>query len=255
LIVLIVPCFNETHRLRLESFFQAAKEMESLRLHFLFVDDGSNDGTFDFISKEISTHSESHSCRLVRLEKNKGKGEAIRYAAQELQKMDWSRNLDWFGYWDADLATPLNELPQFLKFLSLYDRVDAIWGSRVYRLGSDIRRSALRHYLGRGFATVVHHLLDVQAYDTQCGAKLFRKSLLEKIFLKPFISRWIFDIEILLRLRGSLIVEYPMKTWHDMPGSKLKIFREIFRVSLDILKIRSQYGRIPSSPLPERQTP
>ncbi len=234
MIVLIVPCFNETNRLDLHSFIKTS----SANLKFLFVDDGSSDDTFSFLNKHIP-HSEH--CRAIRLEKNAGKGEAIRFAALELKKMDWFRDANWFGFWDADLATPLSEIPHFIKFAEMYDHVDSVWGSRVYRLGSDIKRSALRHYLGRGFATLVHQALDVQAYDTQCGAKIFKKEILLQAFAESFLSRWIFDIEILLRLKDKAIVEYPLMQWHDIPGSKLKVSKEIIRVFRDILRIRKKY--------------
>jgi hypothetical protein len=60
-------------------------------------------------------------------------------------------------------------------------------------------------------------------------------------FKEPFIGRWIFDIEILLRLKNFNIVEFPLLTWSDIPGSKVKIFKEIFRVFGDIMKIRRHY--------------
>lgn len=241
--VIIVPCFNETTRLDLRSFAKTS----SKEVRFLFVDDGSSDGTFDFINSKIS--NEPH-CRAVRLENNVGKGEAIRAAALLLQKMDWFHEASWFGFWDADLATPLYEINHFLHFASFYNstennvlnkKVASVWGSRIYRLGSDIKRSSLRHYLGRGFATLVHKTLYVEAYDTQCGAKIFKKELLETAFAEPFLSRWIFDIEILIRLKDSAIIEYPLMQWQDKPGSKLKVSREIFRVLRDVYRIRKKY--------------
>lgn len=234
MIALIIPCFNESRRLDATAFTSASSE----ELKFLFVDDGSTDGSYDFLLKSFEGNPH---CRVIRMKQNVGKGEAIRTAALELAKMDWWKNLKWFGFWDADLATPLTEVPHFLKFAELYQDVDSIWGSRVYRLGSEIKRSALRHYLGRGFATLVHQLLHVEAYDTQCGAKLFKKDLLESGFSHPFLSRWIFDIEILLRLERKNIIEYPLTQWQDIPGSKLKVSREILRVFRDILRIRKKY--------------
>lgn len=233
-IVLIVPCYNERKRLDLGSFIAHSND----KLKILFVDDGSNDGTYEFIQTEIH---DSEYCQVIAVPKNCGKGEAIRFAILELQKTQWWENFDWCGFWDADLATPLSEVQHFITFAELYEDVDAIWGSRVYRLGSHIVRSGLRHYLGRAFATVIHQLLRVEAYDTQCGAKLFRKDVILTAFSEVFISRWIFDVEILLRLKTSTVIEYPLRNWQDVPGSKLKVSREVFRVFRDILRIRRKY--------------
>ena len=54
------------------------------------------------------------------------------------------------------------------------------------------------YYLGRLFATLASTLLDVRIYDTQCGAKIFRSTDDLKIVLsKPFLSSWIFDVELI----------------------------------------------------------
>ena len=68
---------------------------------------------------------------------------------------------------------------------------DLLLGSRVAMLGRDIHRSMVRHYLGRAFATAASIVLDLRVYDTQCGAKLIRRSaaLLEALD-EPFTSRW-----------------------------------------------------------------
>lgn len=231
MMVLVVPCYNEKQRLDLQAFFA----FRDRGVCFLFVDDGSNDGTADFIEASLQNHSH---CRLLRSPQNQGKAEAVRHGMLHLQGSDWFADCSWVGFWDADLATPLSEITSFLEYRQFYPNCDAIWGSRIYRLGSQIRRSLLRHILGRAFATLIHKMLKVEAYDTQCGAKIFKKEVLAEAFSKPFISRWIFDVEILLRLNRYEIVEYPVKAWADIPGSKIKIFREIFRIFRDILKIR-----------------
>lgn len=233
--LLIVPCYNEEKRLQLGSFAAHLNE----NLHFVFVDDGSQDGTWQLIEGFCKKQAGLFA---IRCPQNLGKGEAIRFASNELQRRSVLENYDWIGFWDADLATPLHEISKMFQFLNLYSPdCQAVWGSRVYRLGSKIVRSPLRHYLGRGFATLISVALGVESYDSQCGAKLFKKESWRKTFSEPFISRWIFDVEILLRLEQKGVIEYPLTNWQDVPGSTLKIGKEIFRVFRDILRIRKKY--------------
>jgi hypothetical protein len=88
---------------------------------------------------------------------------------------------------------------------------------------------------------VIAVLLKVESYDSQCGAKLIRREHLEAAFGESFLSNWIFDVEIMLRLKGKLLIEYPLRQWEDIPGSKVKVLREILRVLMDILRIRKKY--------------
>jgi hypothetical protein len=106
-------------------------------------------------------------------------------------------------------------------------------GSRVKLLGRAIERRMSRHYPGRVFATLASIVLRLGVYDTQCGAKLFRKSdEVARLFTEPFLSSWIFDVEIVARLsqqrrNSSLadvdhaIVELPLRSWRDIPGSRV----------------------------------
>ena len=135
------------------------------------------------------------------------------------------------GYLDADLSTPPREI---FRLRAAFERpgVEAVLGARVALLGTDIERSAARHYLGRVFASVAAAILHARVYDTQCGAKLFRASAaLRGALAIPFLSRWAFDVELLGRLLTgsesvpgmplSAVVEVPLTTWHDVKGSKL----------------------------------
>ncbi|MEO5740232.1 MAG: glycosyltransferase, partial [Vicinamibacterales bacterium] len=201
------------------------------------VDDGSTDGT----AKMIRTH-ESDSLQLLQLPHNIGKAEAIRRGVLHARDSGWLDDAVWVGYWDADLATPLSELEGFIRYAELAEgRVDGILGSRISRLGSTIVRSYRRHVLGRIFATAAAALVKIESYDSQCGAKLFRVELVNEAFGEPFLSRWIFDVEILARLRGRRLIEYPLVRWTDVGGSKVNVIRVVIPTLIDLIRIRRKY--------------
>jgi len=155
-------------------------------------------------------------------------------------------------YWDADLATPLDEIPRFLRLLEEHPERQIAFGARVQLLGRSIRRSALRHYLGRVFATAASSVLGIPVYDTQCGAKLFRVSAeLAALFEEPFCTNWIFDVEIIARLirarrrtggpgAEGVILEIPLRQWHDVGGSKVGPL-DFFRGFAELVRIYRRY--------------
>jgi hypothetical protein len=99
----------------------------------------------------------------------------------------------------------LDEIPRFQALLRERPQVDLVMGARVQMLGRTVRRSPLRHYLGRVFATAVSQVLRLAVYDTQCGAKLLRnRAELALVFDEPFCVNWTFDVALIARLlRGS----------------------------------------------------
>lgn len=233
-VCLIVPCFNEARRLDMASFAAAAA---SLPLWLVFVDDGSTDD----IARVVQAHAGDR-IRLVRLEQNSGKAEAVRQGILRAEALPFYPQLDWIGFWDADLSTPLAELPKFFEFQDLSGGpMDAVIGSRVSRLGSRIRRRPLRHVLGRLFVTASSLLLHTQAYDSQCGAKVFRPAVAARCFRDPFVTRWLFDLEVLLRLDSARVLEYPLREWRDVAGSKMRILPNAWRTVRDLLRLRARY--------------
>src|SRR5204863_2527967 len=235
-LLLVVPCFNEEKRLDAEAF-------RAFDADFLFVNDGSRDGTLRLLQSLRASDPQRFS--ILDLERNSGKAEAVRRGI--LAALD--RNPDLTGFWDADLATPLSEVPGFLEVFDTRPEIEMVFGARVRLLGREISRQASRHYLGRVGATLISRTLGLAVYDTQCGAKLFRASdALRSVFARPFLSRWIFDVEILARfieMQGRdavarAVYEYPVKMWRDVKGSKVKS-TDFLRALRDLRKIGRAY--------------
>lgn len=233
---IVVPCYNEADRLD-GAAFESMLTRPGLEL--LFVDDGSTDDTAAKL-QALSDRSAGR-IRVLGLEGNCGKAEAVRRGM--LQALTTSEIV---GFIDADLATPPSEVLRLLDALE-GTAARVVLGSRVKLLGREVQRRPARHYLGRVFASCASLALRLPVYDTQCGAKLFRRTPeLSSALSKPFLSKWYFDVELLGRLvatatrneRGGVegIVEEPLKVWRDVPGSKMKL-RHMAAAVTDLARI------------------
>jgi glycosyltransferase involved in cell wall biosynthesis len=243
-IIVVVPCYNEAKRLDAPTFAEFAHRHPNITV--LFVDDGSTDDTPLILERLRQQHS-SRVCTL-RLSANVGKAEAVRRG----MRIALRRGPLMVGYWDSDLATPLESILSFADLLRARPNFDLVMGSRVALLGRDIQRNGVRHFAGRVFATIASLVLRLPVYDTQCGAKLFRVTpSFAEVISRPFRSRWIFDVEILARLLSSrqrcgancdrnFIYEYPLEKWCDVQNSRLKPI-DFAIAAIDLLAISREY--------------
>lgn len=224
-LALVVPCYNEAARLDPAAFLRFAAAHPGMRL--VMVDDGSSDETWEILAQMRAAAPASVTA--IRQPANQGKAEAVRTGILD----GFAQGAALVGFFDADLATPLDALDDFLAVLRDRPEVEFVLGSRVMLMGRDIRRKAARHYFGRMFATAVSIALDLPIYDTQCGAKVLRaNAATATLFERPFRSRWIFDVELIARYlrlpvapgeppRRDRLYELVLPAWHDRPGSKL----------------------------------
>ncbi|MCB0689082.1 MAG: glycosyltransferase [Saprospiraceae bacterium] len=238
-VCIIIPCYNEESRLNMEAFRSFLDNHNQLDL--LFVNDGSTDGTQKLIDQLVANYDTVHQLRLA---ENRGKAEAIRQGMLFTTEMG---KYQLAGYLDADLATPLNQILYLQESILNNPDVHIVLGSRWMRLGSHINRNWLRHYLGRIFATMVSVIFRMEVYDTQCGAKVIRTLHLKKIFSEPFISRWFFDIEILLRMKqvfaspvAQWAREVPISHWNEIGNSRVAVW-DFITVPFQLLKIKRHY--------------
>lgn len=241
-LAIVVPCFNEASRLPVDTFVSFAERGVA---RFVFCDDGSTDAT-GTVLEELVARAKGRA-EAITLPRNRGKAEAVRLGLLRALETD----AEVVGYFDADLATPLEEIPRMAAYFEDPD-VLAVTGARVQLHGLAIDRKPLRHYAGRVFATAAALTLGASYYDTQCGAKLFRSCpVLEVAVAEPFHSAWIFDVELLGRLMigaaqaasgPNIIREHPVAEWRDVAGSKLRA-STFARAPFELVRLASELRR------------
>ncbi|MDY4044047.1 MAG: glycosyltransferase [Marinifilaceae bacterium] len=239
-ICVIIPCYNEASRIRLDVFRDFLREQDYI--DFCFVNDGSRDNTSEVLRYAVERCPERF--LLVDNPDNRGKAEAVRSGMLHVASLG---RYDLIGFLDADLATPLEDIHLLVEVMRRQPSVMMTMGARLKRLGANVQRKAYRHYMGRVFATVVSLLFRMPVYDSQCGAKLFRVSLVPEVFRAPFSSRWLFDVEILLRVRRlypdyeRLVCEVPLRTWIEQGDSRIR-FSHLLKMPYELFQIYCRYA-------------
>ncbi len=226
---IIIPAYNEAERFgphipAILAYLNARYPAFEL----LVVDDGSTDRTAAVVRAALADEGRA---RLISYQPNRGKGYAIRTGVLA------SRG-DQVVFLDADLSTPLEEIPRALAELQ---SVDVVVGSR--RLpGSDIRVQPplYRRLATFIFDTIKHLMVGLwHISDTQCGFKAFRGEAARQLFALGQVDRFMFDVEILyLAERAQLrLKEIPVR-WADAAGSKVKFWEGVTHMIRDLWRIR-----------------
>lgn len=236
-LTVVIPCYNEEARLPKNILLDWARRRPDWL--WLLVDDGSRDGTPQMLEQLASQCS---NLRCLLLPHNGGKAQAIREGFLH------TPGSKWYSYLDADFAASPAELERIYELYKDQDYLFVL-GSRLSRLGAQIERTYLRHYLGRVAATCISLLLKLPTYDTQCGLKMIHTSLIDRLLGEPFLSRWLFDVELLARCRNHLgmdgvlrlAIEEPLREWQERQGSKLRP-RDFLRFPLDLWRIHRRYN-------------
>ncbi len=249
--IVVVPCYNEECRLPMQCFRDFVEQDHETQ--FCMVNDGSRDATLMLLYRLKAEYPDRF--LIVNLPLNCGKAEAVRQGICTALEHDPK----YVGYWDADLAAPLDAILQFRDVLNRRPETHLVIGTRLPLLGHAIERSLIRYFLGRLFASCATGVLGLRIYDTQCGHKLFRvDDKLRDVFKTSFNVRWIFDVELFARWIGNrdhesikhaqdAIYELPLDAWRDVAGSKLKPF-DFVRAFFELATIGWFYWSTHSKP-------
>ncbi|GER60027.1 dolichyl-phosphate beta-glucosyltransferase [Patiriisocius marinus] len=218
---IIIPCYNEEKRLDQDAFTSFI--LENKDYHLCFVNDGSKDNTLDVLHKMKAKAHDSIS--IVDIKKNSGKATAVRAGVRFLYNKS---NISNIGFMDADLSTDFRDFKDLVKSLEREEKL-VVFGSRNLGGTAGIERDVMRNIFSKFIKQFILLILGLPIRDTQCGAKVFKKSIVPVVYDRPFISRWLFDVEIFLRLKSFLgrentmknILEQPLMRWVHVDDSKL----------------------------------
>ncbi len=225
-LTIIIPCYNEAGRLG--CFFDLIRSNLDLNWEWLFINDGSKDGTDKII--QAFTSLDPQKIRLFSLPENCGKGRAVREGILKAQA-------PLLGYVDADLSASPLLFSSFLGNPELIAGREIIVGIRRKSRDCHIKRHLYRHVLGRIFRTYTFFLTGLGVYDSQCGFKLLASGPARKIASAMVIDGFSFDVELLLRAShlGLRLREVPVP-WEEKRDNKIRP-HHLFEMALDVHRI------------------
>jgi glycosyltransferase involved in cell wall biosynthesis len=238
---IIVPCFNEETRFPYKVFLKFAQENPQVLL--CFVNDGSEDKTLAVLKGlqfNCSQNISVFSCK-----NNVGKAEAVRQGILYIYN---NFKIPSMGFLDSDCSTTPEEWLLMAKFKEKYPQFGAIVGSRIQRLGVNVagKDKSIFNSLVQKFIRVI---LKTPFQDTQCGAKIFMRSLVPFLFSQPFMTPLLFDVEIFLRLQKKFgkttlqkgVLEYPLMNWTETGDSRLK-WKDSIQIPIQLFKLYFSYS-------------
>jgi len=229
----VVPAFNEAIRIGdTLAVTIGYLEQESPSSEVIVVNDGSTDCTGEVIRK-VSAVPSSIAIRLLENFPNRGKGAAVRTGLLNATKPI-------AVFFDADLSTPIDELPKIVEPIARND-VDIAFGSRALdRKLIGNRQPWRREQGGRVFNLVVRVATGLPFWDTHCGFKAFRMETCRPIIAAAKIIGFGFDVELLLLAQraGLRLREIPVR-WNHHEGSKIHFVHDSLRMLREVLSLQA----------------
>jgi dolichol-phosphate mannosyltransferase len=236
-ISIVIPAYNEEFRIgrtleEYSKFFRKKKKLKEISgFEILVVLNACRDGTLDVVKKFKKKYGE---IRFLDFEQG-GKGFAIVEGFKDALKRDNSL----IGFVDADMATSPEAYYDLVEQIGPHGGVTA---SRWIK-GSKVNRSSGKYIRSKGFNFIVRSMGLVNQRDTQCGAKLFKREVIEKIHPSLVLTEWAFDINLLFVCKKNKfeVKEIPTK-WEDQEDSKINFARTPLQMLLGAVRLRLIYS-------------
>ncbi len=240
---IVIPCYNEASRLDLSTFDNFLTQRTDYTI--CFVNDGSSDNTLEILKNFQQNHKGR--VHVYDAPQNNGKAEAIRSGVNYMLQYTEAKKI---GFMDADLATGFDDYENLVG--SLNDDLDndgMVIGSRTRVNTANIQRTAFRSASSNIFNKAIQWIIGLKINDTQCGAKVFTRKTANTLFKNAFISKWLFDIELLMRMRNrygkqsmlNKFKEVQLSKWTEVEGSKITL-RDAIQFPLQLIHIALNYN-------------
>ena len=233
-LLILIPAYNEECRIEpvLRDYAAFFQKNYSGKFQIVVVLNGCTDNTLGVVQKVAAQFP---SVRADEFKQPIGKGGAL------IEGLKLALHADLIGYVDADGATPPHA---FLELVEHMANADCVVGSR-WLPDSVIHQAQAgnRRFASRVFHFIVQVLFWLNIHDTQCGAKVMKREVVEKIHPFLRIADMAFDINLLVAIKraGFRIREVPTE-WTDKAGSKVALGRSSFTMLLSVVRIRLIYS-------------
>jgi glycosyltransferase involved in cell wall biosynthesis len=250
IVSVIIPAYNEGKRLPpyVWQLMEEGIKHPSPVVELIVSDDGSTSEHAQQLREclavaqaLLSQAGSPHRVAYVAAERNAGKGSAIRRG--------WchaSPEATWLAFLDADGSVGAQEFFRLAALVAASPDVDVVAGSRIIMAGRRVTRSLFRHLQGRLFAAITDLQFQLRFYDTQCGVKFFRASLLRPLLPALREERWLLDVELLALMtrRNARVREVPID-WAEVGGSKITPGLDTLRMLWGLTRLKQRLARSP----------
>jgi glycosyltransferase involved in cell wall biosynthesis len=206
---IIIPAYNEA-----KSLDSLLKELKEKDLPIVVIDDGSKDNTFEIAKEKADV--------VIRNKRNLGKGVSLKEAISYLLKKE---NFDYIITMDADGQHAPSDLDKFLK-----EAENGEYFVIGNRMNNPENMPKIRVFTNRLMSFLISQIVGQKIPDTQCGYRLIKREVLEKIKIKT--NKFEIDSEILIRAakEGFLIKSIPIRSIYSKTRkSKISPFMDTIR--------------------------
>jgi dolichyl-phosphate beta-glucosyltransferase len=235
---IVLPSYKNADALQaqLPDFISWLNE-KKYSFEIIVVDDGSNDnGATEKVAKE-------NNCKFIRLEKNSGKGAAVRKGMQQATG-------DFRMFTDADIPFEFEAFEKFLYYLKEKEFDIAIGDRRLPESKYFSEIKGARKVGSNIFTFMVGRFVTTGLFDTQCGMKGFTAKVADDLFSIARLNGFAFDVELLyIALKRNYdIKRLPVHFRSNHDTSSVSLMKHAPGMLVDLFRIKLNHLRGKYSP-------
>jgi glycosyltransferase involved in cell wall biosynthesis len=236
---IVIPAHDEERRID-RTLWAYRSWFTHADVRFIVALDGCRDRTADVVAAHTAADPRVECHEFPKL----GKGGVLMEAFRRC-------DADLVGFVDADCATPPSEMARLTGEVGETDGVIANrWHPAAF---TPVPRRGARRMTSAGFAWLIRRLFALPFADTQCGAKVLRRSLVERAIPLMSSRDFLFDVDLLIVARrlGFAVNEVPT-IWIDQADSRLSAGRDSIRMLTSSLRLWLHHRVLPihNEPVP-----